>query len=166
MSWFRVIGEYMSQVDSILRVNVNLTQIFSNYCESLVEFYLRQWLKFLGQNDSISSSSAGVSQVLRFSAVSLACPSFSFVAKSFPRLVPIVRPHHSHRVTSVKSSLSLSLSLFSPQRSLLFFSDLERAVLCLLFFCSKVYLQVCLVFSWPSFGTVRALLSAIINWVF
>ena len=33
---FRVIGEYLSQMDSILRGN--LTQLFSNYSESLVEF--------------------------------------------------------------------------------------------------------------------------------
>ena len=33
---FQVIGEYMSQIDSTLRVN--LTQIFSNYFESRVEF--------------------------------------------------------------------------------------------------------------------------------
>ena len=32
---------------------VILTQIFSNYSESRVEFQFRQWLKFLGQNDSI-----------------------------------------------------------------------------------------------------------------
>ena len=33
---FRVIEEYLSQIDSILRVN--LPQIFSNYSESRVEF--------------------------------------------------------------------------------------------------------------------------------
>ena len=31
--------------------------IFSNYSESRVEFYFRQWLNFLGQNDSIISLS-------------------------------------------------------------------------------------------------------------
>ena len=36
----------LSQID-------NLTQIFFNYSESLIEFYFRQWLNFLGQNDSI-----------------------------------------------------------------------------------------------------------------
>ena len=43
---FRVIGEYLSQIDSILKNNfkidsqyrVNLSQIFSNYSESRVEF--------------------------------------------------------------------------------------------------------------------------------
>ena len=29
----------------------NLTQIFSNYLESWVDFYFRKWLNFLGQND-------------------------------------------------------------------------------------------------------------------
>ena len=30
-----------------------LTQIFSDYSVSWVEFYFHQWLNFLGQNDSI-----------------------------------------------------------------------------------------------------------------
>ena len=38
---FRVIGEYLSQIDSILRVNFEIT--------------FRKWLNFLGQNDSIFS---------------------------------------------------------------------------------------------------------------
>ena len=58
---FRVIGEYLSQTDLILRFNyeidtqyrVNLTQIYSNYSESRVVCYFCQWLKFSGQNDSI-----------------------------------------------------------------------------------------------------------------
>ena len=72
---FRVIGEYLSQIDSILRVKfkidsilrrkfkidsqyrVKLTQIFSNYSESHVEFKFHEWLSFLGQNDSIFSFS-------------------------------------------------------------------------------------------------------------
>ena len=48
----------MSQIDSQYRVN--LTQIFSNYSESLVEFQFYQWLNFLGQNDSIFSFSVYV----------------------------------------------------------------------------------------------------------
>ena len=47
---FRVIGQYLSQYDSILEVNfridsqhlVNLTQIFTNYSESGVESQFRQ----------------------------------------------------------------------------------------------------------------------------
>ena len=41
-----IIGEYLSQIDSILRVNFN-------YSESLVEFQSRLWLIFLGQHDYI-----------------------------------------------------------------------------------------------------------------
>ena len=59
-SGFQVIVEYLSQVGSILRVNlidfqyrIILTQIFSNYLESRVEFYFHLWLNILGQNDSI-----------------------------------------------------------------------------------------------------------------
>ena len=44
-----------SQIDYQYRVN--LTQIFSNYSETRVEFQFRQWLNFLGQNDSIFSFS-------------------------------------------------------------------------------------------------------------
>ena len=36
----------------------HLTQIFSNYSESRVEFQFRQWLNFLGENNSIFSFSA------------------------------------------------------------------------------------------------------------
>ena len=46
-------GEYLISIDSQYRVK--LTQIFSNYSESLVEFQFHQWLKFLGKNDSIFS---------------------------------------------------------------------------------------------------------------
>ena len=42
--WIGVIGDYLSQIDSILRLN---------YSESRVEFQFRQWLNFLGQHDSI-----------------------------------------------------------------------------------------------------------------
>ena len=48
---FRVIGKYLSQIDCQYRVN--LTQIFSNYSESRVEFKFRQWFSFSSQNDSI-----------------------------------------------------------------------------------------------------------------
>ena len=41
----------------LTQYRVNLTQIFSNYSDSRVEFHFHQWLKFLGQNDSIFSSS-------------------------------------------------------------------------------------------------------------
>ena len=43
--------ESLSQIQSILRVN--FTHILSNYSESQVEFYFRQWLNFLHQNDSL-----------------------------------------------------------------------------------------------------------------
>ena len=64
---FRVIGEWRIfepnrldfeskfKIDSQYRVN--MTQIFSNYSESWVEFEFHQWLNFLGQNDSIFSFS-------------------------------------------------------------------------------------------------------------
>ena len=58
-----------SQFDSQYRVN--LTQILSNYSESRVEIYLRQWLNFLGQNDSIFSFSDQWSKWAFFAIVSL-----------------------------------------------------------------------------------------------
>ena len=51
-----------SQFDSQYRVN--LTQIFSNYTEFRVEFWFRQRLNFLGQNDSIFSLSVQVQQFI------------------------------------------------------------------------------------------------------
>ena len=39
-----------SQFETHSQYRVNLTQIFSNYSESQVEFQFRQWLIFLGQN--------------------------------------------------------------------------------------------------------------------
>ena len=45
--------KYLSQIESMLRVS--LTQIFSHYSESRVEFKFHQWLNFLGQNNSIFS---------------------------------------------------------------------------------------------------------------
>ena len=54
---FRVIGEYLIQIDSQYRVN--LTQILSNYSvpESKFSSTSEQWLNFLGQNDSVLSFS-------------------------------------------------------------------------------------------------------------
>ena len=51
----RVIEEYLSQIDSILRNN--LTKIFSNFSEYGVEIYFHQWPSFLCQNISIVSLS-------------------------------------------------------------------------------------------------------------
>ena len=51
---FRIVGEYLAQIDSIL--GVNLAQIFSNYSHSRVEFKFHQVTQFLGQNDSIFRS--------------------------------------------------------------------------------------------------------------
>ena len=50
---FRVFGQYLSQSDNKYRANS--IQVFFNYSESRVEFYLRLWLNFLCQNDSIFS---------------------------------------------------------------------------------------------------------------
>ena len=50
---FRVIEKYFSQFAS--QYLVNLTEIFSNYSESRVEFQFHQWLNLLGQKDSIFS---------------------------------------------------------------------------------------------------------------
>ena len=49
--WFRVIGEYLSQIDTILRVKLTLNVV------PPVQFY--QWLNFLRQNDSISIGDIG-----------------------------------------------------------------------------------------------------------
>ena len=50
----------MSQIGA--QYQVNLIQIFFNYSESRVEFYFRQWLNFLGQNDCIFSFSVGAAR--------------------------------------------------------------------------------------------------------
>ena len=44
-------GEYLSQYLS--QIDSTITQIFYIYSESQLEFKIRQWLNFLGQNNSI-----------------------------------------------------------------------------------------------------------------
>ena len=69
-----LIGEYLSQIDSQYRMSIWLKLILNiesqfdsnifNYSESRVEFQFRQWLNFLGQNDSSFSSACIQSRVL------------------------------------------------------------------------------------------------------
>ena len=68
--------EYLSQIDSILRVNMTSILISSQfdsnillYSESRVEFQFHQLLNFLGQNDSIFTFSAPRGNLLYNSAM-------------------------------------------------------------------------------------------------
>ena len=88
---FRVIGEYS-------QYRVNLTQIFSNYSESRLEFQFRNWLNFLGPNDSIF-----LSVLTPFSGI---LTSFSAISPINMILKAVINWRNIISWTSIQSSMT------------------------------------------------------------